>query len=52
MTAHGDGPLRYTVVIPTVGRPSLTACLRALAAAGGPGPVRVVLVDDRRGAPR
>jgi hypothetical protein len=52
MTAHGDAPLRYTVVIPTVGRPSLTGCLRALAAAAGPGPVRVVLVDDRRGVPR
>jgi hypothetical protein len=37
----------YAVVIPTLGRPSLTACLHALAAAGGPRPQRVVLVDDR-----
>ncbi|MGW3231349.1 glycosyltransferase family 2 protein [Kitasatospora sp. NPDC001095] len=38
---------RYAVVIPTLGRPSLAACLTALAAAEGPAPERVVLVDDR-----
>ncbi|MEU7723026.1 glycosyltransferase family 2 protein [Streptomyces tibetensis] len=37
----------YAVVIPTLGRPSLGACLHALAETTGPGPVRVVLVDDR-----
>ncbi|WP_308312707.1 glycosyltransferase, partial [Streptomyces sp. ISL-11] len=37
----------YAVVIPTLGRPSLTACLRALADAQGPPPARIVLVDDR-----
>ncbi|MFF5370307.1 glycosyltransferase family 2 protein [Streptomyces sp. NPDC013187] len=37
----------YAVVVPTLGRPSLGACLRALAESTGPGPVRVVLVDDR-----
>lgn len=37
----------YAVVIPTLGRPSLGACLRALAEATGPGPARIVLVDDR-----
>ncbi|MFK8849921.1 glycosyltransferase family 2 protein [Streptomyces sp. Ac-502] len=37
----------HTVVIPTLGRPSLTACLRALAEAEGPPPLQVVLVDDR-----
>ncbi|MBB5937164.1 glycosyltransferase family 2 protein [Streptomyces zagrosensis] len=42
-----DAPAQYAVVIPTLGRPSLTACLRALAEAGEPGPRRVVLVDDR-----
>ncbi|WP_328773832.1 glycosyltransferase family 2 protein [Streptomyces sp. NBC_00286] len=53
MTAYGDGEgavaddASYAVVIPTLGRPSLSACLRALAEAGGPRPVRVVLVDDR-----
>jgi hypothetical protein len=49
MTASGS-PARdaeYAVVIPTLGRPSLRACLHALAEAAGPGPVRVVLVDDR-----
>ncbi|MCW2901250.1 MAG: hydrolase, HAD-superfamily, subfamily [Streptosporangiaceae bacterium] len=39
--------IRYSVVIPTLSRPCLTACLQALAAAGGPVPQRVVLVDDR-----
>ncbi|MEV6963151.1 glycosyltransferase [Streptomyces sp. NPDC051207] len=42
-----DGTPAYAVVIPTLGRPSLGACLRALALADGPGPERVVLVDDR-----
>ncbi|MFD5233762.1 glycosyltransferase family 2 protein [Streptomyces qaidamensis] len=37
----------YAVVIPTLGRPSLGACLNALAEATGPGPARIVLVDDR-----
>ncbi|KRV49947.1 transferase [Wenjunlia vitaminophila] len=37
----------YAVVIPTVGRPSLTACLHALANGDGPLPNRVVVVDDR-----
>ncbi|MFD7712822.1 glycosyltransferase family 2 protein [Streptomyces sp. NPDC059785] len=41
---HGGA---YAVVVPTLGRPSLRACLRALALAGDPRPVRVVLVDDR-----
>ncbi|KOV97861.1 transferase [Streptomyces sp. NRRL B-1140] len=42
----------YAVVIPTLGRPSLGPCLHALAEATGPGPVRVVLVDDRPDAAR
>ncbi|WP_461007085.1 glycosyltransferase family 2 protein, partial [Streptomyces capparidis] len=37
----------YAVVVPTVGRPGLTACLDALAAGEGPLPRRVVVVDDR-----
>ncbi|MEU9035081.1 glycosyltransferase [Streptomyces sp. NPDC048352] len=43
----------YAVVVPTLGRPSLRACLAALAAAtaDGTGPAAVVLVHDRRGAP-
>jgi HAD superfamily hydrolase (TIGR01662 family) len=36
-----------TVVVPTVGRPSLTALLEALAAASGPRPEAVIVVDDR-----
>ncbi|WDV49118.1 glycosyltransferase [Streptomyces coeruleorubidus] len=42
----------YAVVVPTLGRPSLGVCLHALAEASGPGPVRVVLVDDRPGPAR
>ncbi|MBW3574733.1 MAG: glycosyltransferase [Actinobacteria bacterium] len=38
----------YTVVVPTVGRPSLAVLLDALAAGGGPLPREVVVVDDRR----
>ncbi|MCG6497768.1 glycosyltransferase family 2 protein [Kitasatospora sp. A2-31] len=37
----------YAVVIPTLGRPSLSVTLAALAGARGPAPKRVVLVDDR-----
>jgi histidinol-phosphate phosphatase family protein len=39
--------IRYSVVIPTVGRPCLGDCLAALAAASGPPPDQVVVVDDR-----
>jgi HAD superfamily hydrolase (TIGR01662 family) len=41
----------YVVVIPTLGRPCLQACLDALAAADGPRPRQVVLADDRRDTP-
>jgi histidinol-phosphate phosphatase family protein len=41
----------YTVVIPTLGRRCLQACLDALAAAEGPLPRQVVLADDRRDTP-
>jgi hypothetical protein len=37
----------YTVVIPTLVRDSLSDCLAALAAAKGPKPAAIVLVDDR-----
>ena len=41
-----------TVVVPTIGRPSLEVLLDALATASGPRPAEVVLVDDRpTGAP-
>jgi hypothetical protein len=36
----------YTVVVPTLGRPCLAECLRALAATRGPGPRAVVVVAD------
>lgn len=39
--------MRYTVAIPTVGRPSLARLLDALAAGRGPAPEQVLLVDDR-----
>jgi HAD superfamily hydrolase (TIGR01662 family) len=38
---------RSTVVVPTIGRPSLDALLTALASAPGPRPAELVLVDDR-----
>jgi histidinol-phosphate phosphatase family protein len=42
--------LRYDVVIPTSGRPSLDVLLASLGAADGPLPERVLIVDDRQGA--
>jgi hypothetical protein len=54
MAEHEEGAVSagyaddaYAVVIPTIGRPGLTTCLRPLAEAGGPRPVRVILVDER-----
>ncbi|MEU5576820.1 glycosyltransferase [Streptomyces huasconensis] len=51
MDPHDTGAAEgaYAVVVPTLGRPSLAATLRALAAAEGPEPERVILVDDRPG---
>ncbi|MFF1545385.1 glycosyltransferase family 2 protein [Streptomyces sp. NPDC058291] len=40
----------YAVVIPTLVRDTLTDCLAALAAATGPRPQEIVLVDDRPGS--
>ncbi|MBD8062063.1 HAD-IIIA family hydrolase [Oceanitalea stevensii] len=37
----------YTVVLPTVGRPSLREVLTDLLGQDGPAPARIVLVDDR-----
>ncbi|HET6964426.1 MAG TPA: HAD-IIIA family hydrolase [Acidimicrobiales bacterium] len=37
----------FSVVVPTIGRPCLDRLLRSLAAAAGPRPAEVVLVDDR-----
>ncbi|WP_432573107.1 HAD-IIIA family hydrolase [Kineococcus sp. SYSU DK005] len=39
----------FSVVVPTVGRPSLDVLLGTLAAQRGPAPELVVVVDDRRG---
>jgi len=47
VSAGGD-PLRWAVVVPTVGRPSLQRLLDTLAAQTGPAPVAVVVADDRR----
>ncbi|RZU34173.1 HAD-IIIA family hydrolase [Blastococcus saxobsidens] len=38
---------QVTVVVPTIGRPSLDALLDELAAAPGPRPAELILVDDR-----
>ena len=40
--------MSFDVVVPTVGRDSLSRLLDALGACSGPVPVRVLLVDDRR----
>jgi HAD superfamily hydrolase (TIGR01662 family) len=37
----------YSIVVPTLGRPCLAAMLESLAAARGPAPRRILLVDDR-----
>jgi hypothetical protein len=37
----------YSIVIPTIGRPSLRALIATLDAAQGPLPERIVIVDDR-----
>jgi hypothetical protein len=46
--APGSSYPSFDVVVPTVGRDSLEQLLEALAAANGPLPGRVLLVDDRR----
>jgi histidinol-phosphate phosphatase family protein len=38
----------FSIVVPTIGRPSLLVLLAAVQAATGPRPARVVVVDDRR----
>ncbi|KAB2352717.1 HAD-IIIA family hydrolase [Actinomadura rudentiformis] len=40
-------PPSYTVVVPTVGRPSLRTLIESLAAGSGPQPAEVLIVDDR-----
>ena len=50
-SSPGRHPPRYTVVIPTLGRPCLQDCLDALAGAAGPLPDQVVLADDRPDTP-
>jgi HAD superfamily hydrolase (TIGR01662 family) len=48
-----DAPhVEYDIVVPTVGRPSLTTLLEALAGGSGPRPGQIVVVDDRRGSGR
>jgi HAD superfamily hydrolase (TIGR01662 family) len=43
--------IRYSVVVPTIGRPCLRDCLAALDSAVGPAPEQVVIVDDRPARP-
>ncbi|MEU6811189.1 glycosyltransferase [Streptomyces sp. NPDC046831] len=45
--SHPTAGPRYAVVIPTLARDTLADCLAALAAARGPRPDEIVLVDDR-----
>lgn len=46
--AARDAEQRFEVVIPTIGRRSLSRLLEALAAQTGPPPESVIVVDDRR----
>ncbi|MCV7421267.1 HAD-IIIA family hydrolase [Mycobacterium yunnanensis] len=50
VTARGDGALDCTIVIPTIGRDSLSLVLDALCASAAR-PAGVVIVDDRPGGP-
>src|SRR5581483_8076805 len=50
-TAEPALDTRYSIVIPTIGRPSLQHCVDALATAAGPLPELVVVVDDRPDTP-
>jgi len=46
------GPdVRYSIVIPSIGRPSLMTLLEKLAGCDGPGPDAVIIVDDRKFEP-
>jgi len=46
------GPdVRYSIVIPSIGRPSLMTLLDKLADCDGPGPDAVIIVDDRKFEP-
>ncbi|MBC9724208.1 glycosyltransferase [Streptomyces sp. TRM68367] len=47
MTESAPKPSAYAVVVPTLVRDTLADCLAALAAATGPQPEEIVLVDDR-----
>lgn len=38
----------FDIVVPTLGRPSLSSLLASIADASGPRPDRIILVDDRR----
>src|SRR4051794_40508979 len=40
-----------SVVVPTIGRPSLEVLLDALASASGPRPAELIVVDDRPAGP-
>ncbi|WAL63613.1 HAD-IIIA family hydrolase [Amycolatopsis cynarae] len=42
---------RYSVVIPTTGRPSLVTLLSGVDSGEGPAPVEIIVVDDRRSGP-
>jgi histidinol-phosphate phosphatase family protein len=50
--SHRPGEVAVSVVVPTVGRPSLLALLTSLAESDGPLVAKVVVVDDRPDAER
>lgn len=50
MRDGSNASIATTVVVPTIGRPSLRVLLEALARGEGPAPAGVIVVDDRTGA--
>jgi HAD superfamily hydrolase (TIGR01662 family) len=45
----GAGGVTYSVVVPTIGRPSLEVLIDVLTAGAGPVPEEIIVVDDRPG---
>jgi HAD superfamily hydrolase (TIGR01662 family) len=43
------GSVSYSVVVPTIGRPSLDVLIDALTGGDGPAPEEIIVVDDRTG---
>jgi HAD superfamily hydrolase (TIGR01662 family) len=47
VTQNGGSRVTYSVVVPTIGRPSLRVLIEALTTGDGPAPAEIIVVDDR-----